>query len=81
MKELILRLLNSYVIPNNSKIDSFRMFILGAGGNKMYIVQVSSYYDLTKEERNNIYEDISKVFNSFGLPEGSEFMVTYNKLD
>lgn len=81
MKELLIKLLDSYVKESNPKVDSFHVYVLGTSGPSMYVIQVRSWYDLTKEEKDSIRGSVSRAFNFLGLPKDIDFMVTYARMN
>lgn len=79
MKETFIKLLNTFVKEDNPSIDSFKVWSLGAVNTYMYIVQVRSYYEMTKEERLKIQTDVTRIFKLMGFDSNSDFMIQYVK--
>ena len=79
MKETFIKLLNTFVKEDNPNIDSFKVWSLGAVNTYMYIVQVRSYYEMTKEERLKIQSDVTRIFKLMGFDSNSDFMIQYVK--
>jgi len=81
MKKVFINLIEKFVIPNHPKIKSYDVYTLGADEYQMFVVRIKSYYDLNKDEKMRIRDDVFTVFSSLGLPKTSDFMVTYVKLN
>lgn len=82
MKETFVRLLNSYVKPDHPKVLGFNVSMIGAGDKVMYVVIAKTRgYDFDREERNELRNDVYKVFSSMNFPEGSDFMISYKSVD
>lgn len=79
MKDIFIKLLNTFVKEDNPKIDSFKVYSLGAVGTFMYVIQIRSYYEMTKEEKLKIQSDITSIFRIMGFDSNSDFMIQYVK--
>ena len=79
MKETFIKLLDNFVKEDNPGINSLKVWSLGSVNTYMYIVQVRSYYEMTKEERLKIQTDITRIFKLMGFDSNSDFMIQYVK--